>query len=99
MEDVRVQAEQAERAADYGKAAELRYGRLTELERQVEEAEERLGQLQAGGRLLKEEVDADDIAEVVAKWTGIPVSNLLEGEIDKLLKMETRLHERVVGQN
>ncbi len=99
IEQTRLEAEQAERAADYGKAAELRYGRLAELEREVKEAEERLNQLQQGGRLLKEEVDADDIAEVVAKWTGIPVANLLEGEIEKLLKMESRLHERVVGQH
>ncbi len=99
IEQTRLEAEQAERAADYGKAAELRYGRLAELERQVLEAEERLAQLQQGGRLLKEEVDADDIAEVVAKWTGIPVANLLEGEIEKLLKMEERLHGRVVGQD
>jgi ATP-dependent Clp protease ATP-binding subunit ClpB len=99
MEQVRVQAEQAERAADYGKAAELRYGRIAELERELRAAEERLATLGQGGRLLKEEVTSDDIAEVVAKWTGIPVSNLLEGEIEKLLKMEDRLHERVVGQN
>ncbi len=99
MEQVRIQAEQAERAADYGKAAELRYGRLSELERQLKVAEERLATLGQGGRLLQEEVTADDIAEVVAKWTGIPVSNLLEGEIAKLLKMEDRLHERVVGQH
>ena len=99
LEEVRLGAEQAERAADYGKAAELRYGRLTELERELRAAEERLNQLQAGGRLLKEEVDADDIAEVVSKWTGIPVSNLLEGEVEKLLKMEERLHQRVVGQD
>ena len=99
LEEVRLGAEQAERAADYGKAAELRYGRLTELERELREAEEQLNRLQAGGRLLKEEVDADDIAEVVSKWTGIPVSNLLEGEVEKLLKMEERLHRRVVGQD
>src|SRR4051794_5234948 len=99
MEQVRVEAEQAERTADYGKAAELRYGGLRELESQVKAAEEQLARLGQGGRLLKEEVTADDIAEVVAKWTGIPVSNLLEGEIAKLLKMEERLHERVVGQD
>ncbi|MFN8517472.1 MAG: ATP-dependent chaperone ClpB [Thermomicrobiales bacterium] len=99
MEQVRVQAEQAERAADYGKAAELRYGRIAELERDLRAAEERLATLGQGGRLLKEEVTSDDIAAVVAKWTGIPVSNLLEGEIEKLLKMEDRLHERVVGQH
>jgi ATP-dependent Clp protease ATP-binding subunit ClpB len=99
MEATRLEAEQAERAADYGKAAELRYGALRDLEAQVKEAEEQLARLGQGGRLLQEEVTADDIAEVVAKWTGIPVSNLLEGEIEKLLKMEERLHARVVGQH
>jgi ATP-dependent Clp protease ATP-binding subunit ClpB len=99
METVHLEAEQAERAADYGKAAELRYGALRDLEAQVKDAEERLARLNQGGRLLQEEVTADDIAEVVAKWTGIPVSNLLEGEIEKLLKMEERLHARVVGQH
>jgi ATP-dependent Clp protease ATP-binding subunit ClpB len=99
MEAIRLEAEQAERAADYGRAAELRYGALRELEGQITAAEEQLARLGQGGRLLKEEVTADDIAAVVAKWTGIPVSNLLEGEIEKLLKMEDRLHERVVGQH
>ncbi len=99
MEQTRVEAEQAERAADYGRAAELRYGRLRDLEGQVQAAEAQLDLLGQGGRLLQEEVTADNIAEVVAKWTGIPVSNLLEGEIEKLLKMEERLHARVVGQD
>ena len=99
MEQTRVEAEQAERAADYGRAAELRYGELRDLEGQVQAAEAQLDLLGQGGRLLQEEVTADNIAEVVAKWTGIPVSNLLEGEIEKLLKMEERLHARVVGQD
>ncbi len=99
MEGVRVAAEQAERAAEYGKAAELRYGALRDLEAQAQAAEEQLARLGQGGRLLQEEVTADDIAEVVAKWTGVPVSNLLEGEIEKLLQMEGRLHEQVVGQD
>ncbi len=99
MEQTRVEAEQAERAADYGRAAELRYGGLRDLEGQVQAAEAQLDLLGQGGRLLQEEVTADNIAEVVAKWTGIPVSNLLEGEIEKLLKMEERLHARVVGQD
>jgi len=99
MEQTRVEAEQAERAADYGRAAELRYGGLRDLEGQVQAAEAQLDLLGQGGRLLQEEVTADNIAEVVAKWTGIPVSNLLEGEIAKLLKMEERLHARVVGQD
>jgi ATP-dependent Clp protease ATP-binding subunit ClpB len=99
IEQTKVEAEAAERAADYGKAAELRYGALRQLEEQVKAAQAQLDRLGQGGRLLKEEVSADDIAEVVAKWTGIPVSNLLEGEIEKLLKMEERLHLRVVGQH
>ncbi len=99
IEATRLEAEHAERAADYGKAAELRYGAIRDLESQVVVAEEQLARLGQGGRLLQEEVTADDIAEVVAKWTGIPVSNLLEGEVEKLLKMEDRLHERVVGQH
>ncbi|MGN6755225.1 MAG: ATP-dependent Clp protease ATP-binding subunit, partial [Thermomicrobiales bacterium] len=99
IEQTKVEAEAAERAADYGKAAELRYGALRQLEEQVKTAQEQLDRLDQGGRLLKEEVTADDIAEVVAKWTGIPVTNLLEGEIEKLLKMEERLHLRVVGQH
>jgi ATP-dependent Clp protease ATP-binding subunit ClpB len=92
--------EAAERAADYQRAAELKYGRMTELQRQLAEREARLRELQASGSLLlKEEVDADDVAEVVARWTGIPVSRLMEGETAKLLHMEERLHERLIGQD
>jgi len=91
--------EAAERAADYAKAAELKYGRANELATQQAELEERLRELKAGGSLLlKEEVDADDIAEVVARWTGIPVARLMEGETEKLLRMEERLHDRLIGQ-
>jgi ATP-dependent Clp protease ATP-binding subunit ClpB len=98
IEQTRTAIEQAERAADYGRAAELKYGQLVNLERQLREAEE---QLEARGRtrLLKEEVDEDDIAEIVSRWTGIPVSRLMEGEMQKLLHMEERLHERVIGQD
>jgi len=99
MEQTRVEIEQAQRAYDLNKAAELQYGKLVDQGRQLKEAEATFEQLQANGKLLKEEVDAEDIAEVVSRWTGIPVTNLLEGEIEKLLKMEERLHLRVVGQD
>jgi ATP-dependent Clp protease ATP-binding subunit ClpB len=92
--------EAAERAADYARAAELRYGRAAELERRLAELESQLAELKASGSiLLKEEVDADDIAEVVARWTGIPVSRLMEGETEKLIHMEDRLHRRLIGQD
>ena len=90
--------EKAERAADYGKAAELKYGTLAALEREVREAEEKLASLQLSSKLLTEEVTPEDIAEVVAKWTGIPVTKLLEGEVSKLLRTEENLHARIVGQ-
>ncbi len=91
--------EAAERAADYARAAELKYGRAAELEKQLAAQEEQLRELKASGSvLLKEEVDADDIAQVVARWTGIPVSRLMEGETEKLLHMEDRLHARLIGQ-
>jgi ATP-dependent Clp protease ATP-binding subunit ClpB len=98
IEQVRIQIEQAERQADLEAAARLRYGSLRELEQQLQEQEARLKELSQGQRLLKEEVDAEDIAEVVAKWTGIPVSKLLEGEMAKLLHMEERIHQRLVDQ-
>ncbi|HZK67689.1 MAG TPA: AAA family ATPase, partial [Chloroflexota bacterium] len=93
---VRLEADDAERRSDYARAAELRYGRLNELERQLKEQE---GKPDGGApQMLKEEVSEEDIAEIVGKWTGIPVSRLMEGEIQKLLQMEQRLHVRVVGQ-
>jgi ATP-dependent Clp protease ATP-binding subunit ClpB len=98
LEQIRMEIEKAERAAEYGKAAELKYGTLAALEREVREAEEKLATLQRGEKMLAEEVTPDDIAEVVAKWTGIPVTKLLEGEVSKLLRMENNLHARVVGQ-
>ena len=88
-----------EREADLEKAAEIRYGQIPELERQVSEATERLSQLQASQQMLKEEVDEEDVAEVVSKWTGVPVSRLMEGELQKLVRMEDVLHERVIGQH
>ncbi len=98
-ERVRHQIEEAQRAADYARASELQYGMLVELEQQLGQQEERLHQLQADRALLKEEVGSQDIAQVVAEWTGIPVSKLLEGEVEKLLRMEEALHRRVVGQD
>ena len=99
LEEVRADADRAERAADFAKAAELRYGKAVEVEKQIQAAQARLTELQGGHALLKEEVDEEDIAEIVGRWTGIPVSRLMEGEIAKLIKMEERLHERVIGQD
>jgi ATP-dependent Clp protease ATP-binding subunit ClpB len=99
LEQVRLEMQRAQQAGDYAKASELQYGRLPEIERKIKEGESRLADLQKGQRMLKEEVDEEDIAEVVSRWTHIPVSRLMEGEIQKLLKMEDRLHQRVVGQD
>ena len=99
LEKVRLEVEQAQRSGDYAKASELQYGRVPELETKIKSFESRLQGLQAVKSMLKEEVDEEDSAEVVGKWTGIPVSRLLEGEVQKLLKMEERLHQRVVGQD
>ncbi|MGH7903784.1 MAG: ATP-dependent Clp protease ATP-binding subunit, partial [Candidatus Dormibacteraceae bacterium] len=98
LEEARHEAERAERAADFERAARLRYGELVELDARLGEQNRRLAELQGTRPLLKEEVDEEDIAGIVAKWTGIPVSRLIEGEIVKLLRMEDRLHVRVVGQ-
>jgi len=99
LDEVRAEIERAERAAEWQKAAELKYGTLTQIEREIAAADKKLTDLQKGGRkMLTEEVTPEDIAEVVAKWTGIPVTKLLEGEVAKLLKMEENLHQRVVGQ-
>jgi ATP-dependent Clp protease ATP-binding subunit ClpB len=99
LEEVRADADRAERAADFAKAAELRYGKAVELEKQIEEANKKLAQLQGGHALLKEEVTEEDIAEIVSRWTHIPVSKLMEGEVAKLIEMEQRLHDRVIGQD
>ncbi|MGA2490466.1 MAG: ATP-dependent chaperone ClpB [Anaerolineales bacterium] len=99
IDQTHTQIERAERQSDLEKAARLRYGSLRELEGKLAEAEKHLKELQAGGALLKEEVDPEEIASVVARWTGIHVSRLLEGETQKLLHMEEKLHERVVGQD
>jgi ATP-dependent Clp protease ATP-binding subunit ClpB len=100
LEEAGREAERAERDADLERAAKLRYGEIPELEKTVEEQEARLAELHAGGgTMLAEEVTEEDVAEVVAKWTGIPVSRLMEGEVEKLIQMEERLHERVIGQD
>ena len=98
LEEAKRQEQQAEREGNLAKVAEIRYGKLGELQKQLEKENQALAALQKEKKMLKEEVDAEDVAEVVAKWTGIPVSKMLEGEIEKLLKMEDRLKNRVVGQ-
>jgi len=98
IEQLQHEIEVAERAADYGRVAELRYGKLRELQDRLKEQETSLNASQGTRRMLKEEVDADDIASIVAQWTGIPVTRLLEAEQQKLVRMEDRLHDRVVGQ-
>jgi ATP-dependent Clp protease ATP-binding subunit ClpB len=97
QEALRLEIEQAQRAGDYAKASELQYGRVPELERELREAEDKAGDGRA--RMLKEQVDEEDIADVVSKWTHIPVSRLMEGETQKLVRMEERLHQRVIGQD
>ncbi|MHB8513107.1 MAG: ATP-dependent chaperone ClpB [Actinomycetota bacterium] len=99
LEDTRTQAEQAERDGNLERAAELRYGTLIELEKELAFATEKLTSLQQGRKYLKEEVDEEDVADVVSAWTGIPVSKLMEAEIAKLIHMESSLHSRVVGQD
>jgi ATP-dependent Clp protease ATP-binding subunit ClpB len=100
IERVNVEIQQAERNYDLNRAAELKYGRLTTLQRQLEQAETRLQELKTSGvSLLREEVTEEDIAEIIAKWTGIPVSKLVESEKEKLLNLEAELHKRVVGQS
>jgi ATP-dependent Clp protease ATP-binding subunit ClpB len=99
MDAVRVQIEQAQRNYDYQAASELQFGRMSQLEAQLAAAERQLITLQQGGAMLKEEVDSEEVANIVSKWTGIPVSKLMEGEVEKLIQMEDRLHDRVIGQD
>jgi ATP-dependent Clp protease ATP-binding subunit ClpB len=99
LERLRLEADQAQRSGDYAKASELTYGRIPALERQIQEHEQAAAGSPETPRMLKEQVDEEDIAEVVARWTHIPVSRLMEGEMEKLVKMEERLHDRVVGQH
>ncbi|WP_343632342.1 ATP-dependent chaperone ClpB [Fluviicola sp.] len=98
IENLKLEADQAERSGDYGKVAEIRYGRIKEAEIQLEEGKKKLIELQANSKLIKEEVDAQEIADVVSKWTGIPVSKMVESEVSKLLRLEDELGKRVVGQ-
>jgi ATP-dependent Clp protease ATP-binding subunit ClpB len=99
LEAVKVDVERAQRTGDYQKASELQYGRVPDMERQIKGAEARLAEMQKSGRMLKQEVDEEDIAEVVSRWTHIPVSRLMEGEVQKLIHMEERLHKRLIGQD
>lgn len=99
IEKTKIEAEHAERDADLQKAAELRYGKLLDLQKRLDAENKKLEELQKDQKMLKEEVDEEDIAEIVSKWTGIPVTRLMEGEIEKLIHMEDRLKQRVVGQD
>jgi ATP-dependent Clp protease ATP-binding subunit ClpB len=99
IEDLRFDAEQAERQGEYGRVAEIRYGRIREKETAIEKLKEELQQLHKNGGLIKEEVDPEDIAEIVSRWTGIPVSRMMQSEREKLLHMEEELHKRIVGQH
>jgi len=98
LENLKIQAEQAEREGNYGLVAEIRYGKIKETELSIQIGKEKLGTLQAKGKMVKEEVDPEEIAAVVAKWTGIPVQRMLESEREKLLRMEDELRKRVIGQ-
>ena len=98
IEKLKLEAEQAERSGDYGKVAEIRYGQLREIEEELKRSEEALREVQSREHLIKEEVNREDVAEVVAKWTGIPVTRMLQSERDKLLRLEEELHQRVIGQ-
>ena len=98
IDKLKFEAEQAEKAGDYGKVAEIRYGKITETEKQLNELEGKMKELQGEHSLIKEEVDSEDIAEIVAKWTGIPVSKMLQSEREKLLTLEVELSKRVAGQ-
>ncbi len=99
VDQKKIALEQATRESDWEKAAQIQHGEIPSLQKQINQLEDELSRLQAAGKMLKEVVDEDDIAEVVSKWTGIPISRLVEGEIAKLIQMEDRLHERVIGQD
>ena len=98
IENLKFEADKAEREGDYGKVAEIRYGKLQALNKEIEETQQRLHQMQGDKAMIKEEVDAEDIADVVSRWTGIPVSKMLQSEREKLLHLEDELHKRVIGQ-
>jgi ATP-dependent Clp protease ATP-binding subunit ClpB len=99
VDNLRFEADKAERAGDYGKVAEIRYGKIIELEKEIDELKEMIEKKRIKGSLIREEVRSEDIAEIVSKWTGIPVSRMLESEKEKLLRLEEELHKRVVGQD
>jgi ATP-dependent Clp protease ATP-binding subunit ClpB len=99
LEAAKLEIERAQRTGDYQKASELQYGRVPEIDKKIKNVESRLAEIQKSGRMLKQEVDEEDIAEVVSRWTHIPVSRLMEGEVQKLIHMEERLHKRVIGQD
>src|SRR5438477_4242865 len=99
IENLKLEAEQAERAGEYGKVAEIRYGRIREQEEKLLSLEKQLTGMQKEKALIKEEVDSEDIAEVVSRWTGIPVKRMLQSEREKLLHLENELHKRVIGQD
>ncbi|MBP5473722.1 MAG: AAA family ATPase, partial [Bacteroidales bacterium] len=99
IESLKIQAEQAERSGDYGKVAEIRYGKMTALEKEIAELKAQNEEKRSKGSLIREEVRADDIAEIVSRWTGIPVTRMMESEKSKLLRLEEELHKRVVGQD
>ena len=99
LDDLKVQAAEAERNGDYGRVAEIRYGKMRETETEIQKRQAEVNKNAEAGAMIKEEVDAEDIAEVVARWTGIPVSRMLQSEREKLLKMESELHDRVIGQD
>jgi ATP-dependent Clp protease ATP-binding subunit ClpB len=99
VDNLRFEADQAERAGDYGKVAEIRYGKIVELEKEITDLKNKIEKKRSRGSLIREEVRSEDIAEIVSKWTGIPVSRMLESEKEKLLRLEEELHKRVVGQD
>ena len=99
IENLKFEAEKAEREGDYGKVAEIRYGKLQALDKEIEDPQKQLRDMQGDKAMIKEEVDAEDIADVVSRWTGIPVSKMLQSEKDKLLHLEEELHQRVIGQD
>jgi ATP-dependent Clp protease ATP-binding subunit ClpB len=99
QEQLNTEARLAEREGDLARVAEIRYGKAAELEKRLEDTNRKLSELQAGSKMLKEEVDDEDVAEVISRWTGIPVNKMLEGEKEKLVRLEDRLHQRVIGQN
>ena len=99
IENLKFEADKAEREGNYGKVAEIRYGKLQELHKEIEDTQKKLHEMQGDTAMIKEEVDAEDIADVVSRWTGIPVSKMMQSEKDKLLHLEEELHQRVIGQD